>query len=219
MQAFRGLEKRRGSRVIGLIHRQETMNFLGFPLARYIDIEGSEAVLRASQLTGAPRRARTRSHPAPPAVSRSRPRACAAAPPRGRGCLKISDTEAQEQERIDPVVECMEQLQRERAEFLNDKHRIDRERADDLARARDDPVRQLLPAIDDLDRALAHLPPELRGHPWAEGIVLARERFMEALRQLGVERVGIEGERFDPSVHEVSGGRDYGHPSRLLFIR
>jgi ClpP class serine protease len=51
IQAFRGLEKRRASRVIGLIHRQETMNFLGFPLARYIDIEDSEAVLRAIQLT------------------------------------------------------------------------------------------------------------------------------------------------------------------------
>ena len=51
MQAFRGLEKRRGSRVIGLIHRQETMSFLGFPVARYIDIDDSEAVLRAIQLT------------------------------------------------------------------------------------------------------------------------------------------------------------------------
>src|SRR5690349_15040389 len=51
IQAFRGLEKRRKSRVIGLIHRQETMSFLGFPIARYIDIEDSEAVLRAIQLT------------------------------------------------------------------------------------------------------------------------------------------------------------------------
>jgi len=51
IRAFRGLEKRRESRVIGLIHRQETMAFLGFPVARYIDIEDSEAVLRAIQLT------------------------------------------------------------------------------------------------------------------------------------------------------------------------
>src|SRR5438270_5482602 len=51
LQAFRGLEKRRSSRVIGLIHRQETMSFLGVPIARYIDIEDSEAVLRAIQLT------------------------------------------------------------------------------------------------------------------------------------------------------------------------
>ena len=36
------LERRRNSRVILLIHRQETMRFLGFPLARYIDIDNSE---------------------------------------------------------------------------------------------------------------------------------------------------------------------------------
>jgi ClpP class serine protease len=51
VRAFRSLEHRRGSRVIGLIHRQETMAFLGFPIARYIDIQDSEAVLRAIQLT------------------------------------------------------------------------------------------------------------------------------------------------------------------------
>jgi len=51
MRSFRNLEEQRGSRVIGLIHRQETMSILGFPLARYIDIEDSEQVLRAIQLT------------------------------------------------------------------------------------------------------------------------------------------------------------------------
>ncbi|ACI18695.1 SDH family Clp fold serine proteinase [Dictyoglomus thermophilum] len=45
------LEKKRGSRVITLIHRQETMNFLGIPIARYINIEDSEEVLRAIRLT------------------------------------------------------------------------------------------------------------------------------------------------------------------------
>jgi ClpP class serine protease len=45
------IEKQRGSRVILLIHRQETMNLLGFPLMRYIDVNDSEEVLRAIQLT------------------------------------------------------------------------------------------------------------------------------------------------------------------------
>src|SRR4051812_13603378 len=49
--AFRRLEEQRNSRVIGLIHRQETMSLLGFPIARYIDIEDSEQLLRAIQLT------------------------------------------------------------------------------------------------------------------------------------------------------------------------
>jgi len=45
------LERKRNSRVILLIHRQETMRLLGFPVARYIDVNDSEAVLRAIHLT------------------------------------------------------------------------------------------------------------------------------------------------------------------------
>jgi len=45
------LERQRKSRVIVLIHRQETLSLLGFPLMRFINIEDSEAVLRAIQLT------------------------------------------------------------------------------------------------------------------------------------------------------------------------
>jgi ClpP class serine protease len=49
--ALRSFERARGSRVITMLHRQETMSILGFPVARYIDIEDSEQVLRAIRLT------------------------------------------------------------------------------------------------------------------------------------------------------------------------
>jgi ClpP class serine protease len=49
--AIRGIEQSRHSRLITMIHRQETMSFLGFPIARYIDIEDSEDVLRAIRFT------------------------------------------------------------------------------------------------------------------------------------------------------------------------
>jgi ClpP class serine protease len=45
------IERQRKSRVILLVHRQETMSFLGFPMFRYIDINDSEEVLRAIHLT------------------------------------------------------------------------------------------------------------------------------------------------------------------------
>ncbi len=45
------IEKKRKSRVILLVHRQETMSFLGFPVYKYIDIHDSEEILRAIQLT------------------------------------------------------------------------------------------------------------------------------------------------------------------------
>jgi ClpP class serine protease len=52
IQKFRDLERRRkGTRVISMIHRQETMSFLGIPLVRFINIEDSEAILQAIRLT------------------------------------------------------------------------------------------------------------------------------------------------------------------------
>ncbi len=51
LKLMREMEKQRDSRVIALIHRQETMALLGFPLFRYINIEDSEEVLRAIKLT------------------------------------------------------------------------------------------------------------------------------------------------------------------------
>jgi ClpP class serine protease len=45
------IERKRGSRLILLVHRQETMSLLGFPLVRYIDVNDSEQILRALQLT------------------------------------------------------------------------------------------------------------------------------------------------------------------------
>ncbi|MEN6599933.1 MAG: ATP-dependent Clp protease proteolytic subunit [Rectinema sp.] len=45
------IEKKRDSRVILLVHRQETMSLMGFPLMRYIDVNDSEEVLRAIQMT------------------------------------------------------------------------------------------------------------------------------------------------------------------------
>jgi ClpP class serine protease len=45
------IERQRGSRVILMVHRQETMSFLGFPLLRYIDINDAEEVIRAIHLT------------------------------------------------------------------------------------------------------------------------------------------------------------------------
>lgn len=51
LQLIRDLERKRKSRVITMIHRQETLSFLGIPLARFINIEDSEKILRAIRLT------------------------------------------------------------------------------------------------------------------------------------------------------------------------
>jgi ClpP class serine protease len=51
LAAIRNLERKRRSRVIAMIHRQESVSFLGLPVARYINIEDSEKILRAIHLT------------------------------------------------------------------------------------------------------------------------------------------------------------------------
>ena len=51
LKLMRKMEKQRGSRVIAMIHRQETMSLLGFPLVKYIDIQDSEEIIRAIRLT------------------------------------------------------------------------------------------------------------------------------------------------------------------------
>src|SRR6202035_3332015 len=51
MRRIAQLERKRSSRVILLVHRQETMRLLGFPIVRYIDVNDSEEVLRAIQMT------------------------------------------------------------------------------------------------------------------------------------------------------------------------
>jgi len=51
LSLIRQLEKKRKSRVIAMIHRQETMSLLGMPIIKYINIEDSEAILRAIRMT------------------------------------------------------------------------------------------------------------------------------------------------------------------------
>ena len=51
LRLIRAIEKKRKSRMITIIHRQESINFFGLPISRYIDIEDSEQILRAIRLT------------------------------------------------------------------------------------------------------------------------------------------------------------------------
>src|SRR3990172_8814212 len=51
LKQMQKIERKRGSRVIALVHRQETMSILGFPVFRYIDINDSEQIIRAIKLT------------------------------------------------------------------------------------------------------------------------------------------------------------------------
>src|SRR5262245_64598032 len=80
--------------------------------------------------------------------------------------------------------------QRSQADLVNYRRRVEAERRDDAQRARADAVEELLPLLDDLDRAIAHRPDDLREHPWARGVALLASRLEATLGRLGVARVG-----------------------------
>jgi molecular chaperone GrpE len=93
--------------------------------------------------------------------------------------------------------------QRTQADFVNYKRRTERERGDEAQAARADLLGQLLPALDDLERALEQVPDDLQGHPWAAGLPLVARQLRLALAKAGVERLGASGEEFDPRLHEA----------------
>jgi molecular chaperone GrpE len=113
-----------------------------------------------------------------------------------QGSAGVADMQAPERETLDLLV-------RERTAFRAYRRRVEREREDDRELAQADVLRRLLPLLDELDRATAHRPSDLDSHPWAEGVVLIGRRLTDLFRDLGVERIGVEGEPFDPYVHDA----------------
>jgi molecular chaperone GrpE len=99
--------------------------------------------------------------------------------------------------------ELLDLLRRERADFVNYRQRVQQERAGDRQVARAGLVEQLLPILDDLDRALERLPDELDENPWARGVALSRDRLRRAFEEVGLSRLGQVGEAFDPAIHEA----------------
>jgi molecular chaperone GrpE len=93
--------------------------------------------------------------------------------------------------------------QRAQADFQNYKRRVEQEREKLVRDANADLLRQILPVLDDLERALAHVPGELAEHSWAQGVQMIGTKLGGILEGQGLERIGTEGEVFDPYVHEA----------------
>ena len=108
------------------------------------------------------------------------------------------------------ISELTEALQRERADSIN----LRRQHETALANARTHSlirvVRELLPAIDNLERALKHVPEELKNHDYVKGVQAVVKQFDKAFSDLGVERIVTVGQRFDPRFHEAVNLDDSG---------
>ena len=95
-----------------------------------------------------------------------------------------------------------DQALRARAEFDNFRKRIERERLQMSARATEDAVRDFLPIVDDLERALAADPGDASGS-FHQGVQMIHRQMVEMLRRRGVEPIDSIGQDFDPNIHEA----------------
>jgi molecular chaperone GrpE len=99
--------------------------------------------------------------------------------------------------------EYLDSMQRSRAEFANYRRRQEQDLERLRQRASEDIVRKLLPVADDFDRALDAVPDDIARHPWIEGIRLVERKLWRVLEAEGVSVMDSVGQPFDPSRHEA----------------
>ena len=93
--------------------------------------------------------------------------------------------------------------QRAAADYQNLKRRMEQERSEVGRLANASLVINLLPLLDDLERALRTVDIKLAGLTWIDGIWLIYRKFQAVLENAGVQEIAAEGQPFDPKVHEA----------------
>ena len=98
------------------------------------------------------------------------------------------------------LAESVEGWQRSAADFQNYKKRIERDNELMYASMKGDILKKVLPALDDLERALQNRPAD---DAWANGIELIVRKLQNILESEGVKRIEAEGAEFNPNFHEA----------------
>jgi len=114
------------------------------------------------------------------------------------------------------IGELTEALQRERADAMNVRRRADEDKAKLANLYKAAILTALLPAFDNLERALKHTPVDLAEHDYIKGVQGVAKQFDTALSELGVERIKTVGEVFDPHLHEAVHMEDAGGEHEII---
>jgi molecular chaperone GrpE len=104
------------------------------------------------------------------------------------------------QSKIDELTEA---LQRERADATNVRRRAEEDRTKLASFYKVMIFRDLLPALDNLERSLKHIPKDLENHTYIKGIQGVVKQFEQCFKDLGLEKIKTVGEVFDPKLHEA----------------
>lgn len=92
---------------------------------------------------------------------------------------------------------------RAQAEFSNARKRMEKQRAESYFNATANVVTKLLPALDDLDRAMSDVPQAIAEHSWLEGMTLLQRKLQAILDGWNVKPIQAVGQPFDPNLHEA----------------
>lgn len=106
------------------------------------------------------------------------------------------------------IAELTEALQRERADAVNIRRRHDEQMSGLKNLVTAAVIEDLLPVIDNFERALRHVPKELEKNDYIKGVQGVVKQFEQTLEQMGVAKVKTVGELFDPVLHEAVGMED-----------
>jgi len=102
------------------------------------------------------------------------------------------------------VAELTLDLQRTRADFENYRKRVEAEKEMARGSGRAGAIMKLLPIVDNIDRAISHLPEELKQNAWAVSVVNLSKNLEKSLSSMGVERIpAAQGSAFDPDLHDA----------------
>jgi molecular chaperone GrpE len=124
---------------------------------------------------------------------------------------------ANEEERIvDEPEDYLALAQRIQADFENYRKRAAREAAAAGERAKSGLVRELLPIVDNLERALASA--EEGEQHLAEGVRLVHAELIAVLERNGIEQFDPAGDKFDPAEHEALSVRNEGEPGVVVEV-
>ncbi|HZT78631.1 MAG TPA: nucleotide exchange factor GrpE [Gemmataceae bacterium] len=94
-------------------------------------------------------------------------------------------------------------LQRTRADFDNYQKRVQRDLAAERRYAFGPLALELLPALDNLDRAVAAAKQAGDQGPLAQGVGMVQNQILDILRRHGITRIEAQGQRFDPNLHQA----------------
>ncbi len=108
-------------------------------------------------------------------------------------------------------------LKRVQADFANYKRRTEEERVQLAHYSKQEVITELLPVIDNIDRALAHVPKELKSNEWAKGVSQVAKQLESQLEQMGVRKIATVGEEFDPHLHEAVSMDDKGKGKKQII--